>query len=373
MAASMSSEIGNSDRVVTLMEECKRMGVEVLPPDVDGSVGKFKVAGDKIRFGLEAVKNVGHGAIEAIVEARERIGKFESLFQFCAEVDLSAVNRRVIESLIQAGAFDSVSKHRSQLMASLDVATGHGQTFQEDRKRGQTSLFELGEETKVMPAPRLMDVPEWPISEILSKEKEMLGFYVSGHPLTRYEEELETFVTRNTQSIEDAQDGEELYIGGVIAQVKTSIDRKKKQMGFATLEDFMGTVEVVIFSDCYEKSRRIIRADSMVLVKGRASTKEGEKAKVVASDIISLSKVYQKMKPPMHIQLLSSGASQDIVTELKEILSLHPGKSQVFLHVRTDDEELKMRLKNTEVEVSKDLLGKLKSLCGAKNVYVNSS
>ncbi len=371
MAATMSSEIGNTDRIVILMEECKRMGIDDLPPDVNESVGKFKVVENKIRFGLEAVKNVGHGAIEAIVKAREKVGKFNNLFQFCIEVDLSAVNKRVIESLIQAGAFDSVSKHRAQLLASLDVATNYGQTLQEDKRRGQTSLFDLSGETKVVPAPKMAEVPEWPISEILSKEKEMLGFYVSGHPLTRYEEELKIFVTKDTQVIEDAKDGEELYIGGVITHVKTNIDRKKKQMAFATLEDFVGTVEVVIFSDCYEKSRRIIRADSMVLVKGKASTKEGEKAKVVASDIISLSKAYQKMKPPLHILLFSSGTSQDIISELKDILSAHPGKSSVFLHVRTDHEELKMRLKNIEVEVSKELLGKLNGLCGEKNVYLN--
>ncbi len=373
MAASMSSEIGNTDRIVILMEECKRMGIEVLPPDVNESVGKFKVKGDQIRFGLEAVKNVGHGAIQAIVKAREKVGKFKSLFQFCAEVDLGAANKRMIESLIQAGAFDSVSKYRSQLMATLDVATNYGQTLQEDKKRGQTSLFDLAGKTKTMTTPKIPDVPELPISDILSKEKEMLGFYVSGHPLTRYEEELKTFVTRNTQTIEDAKDGDELYIGGVITHVKTSIDRKKKQMAFATLEDFVGTVEVVIFSDSYEKSRRIIRADSMVLIKGKASTKEGEKAKVVAFDIVSLSKAYQKMKPPVHILLFSSGTSQDIVSELKEILSAHPGKSSVILHVRANDEELKMRLKNTEVEVSKELLEKLKGLCGEKNVYLNRS
>ncbi len=373
MAASMTSETGNTDRIVTLMEECKRMGIEVLPPDVNESVGKFKVVGNQIRFGLEAVKNVGHGAIEAIVEVREKVGKFKSIFRFCGEVDMSAVNKRVMESLIQAGAFDSVSKHRAQLMASLDVATNCGQNLQEEKKRGQTSLFDLAGETKVAPIPKVPEVPEWPISEILSKEKEMLGFYVSGHPLTRYEEELKTFVTKDTKTIEEARDGEELYIGGVITHVKTNVDRKKKQMAFITLEDFVGTVEVVIFSDCYEKSRRIIRADSMVLVRGRASTKEGEKAKVVASDIVSLSKTYQKMKPPVHILLLSSGTGQDIVGELKEILNLHPGKSPVILHVRTNDEELKMRLKNAEVEVSRELLTDLKCLCGEKNVYVNRS
>jgi DNA polymerase-3 subunit alpha len=334
-------------------------------------VGKFKVVGKQIRFGLEAVKNVGHGAIEAIVEARERTGKFESIFGFCTEVDMGAVNRRVIESLIQAGAFDSVSKQRSQLMASVDVAISYGQNLQEEKKRGQTSLFDIAGETKAASVPRVPEVPEWPISEILSKEKEMLGFYASGHPLTKYREELEVFVSRNTQTIEEAKDGEELYIGGVITNVKINIDRKKKQMAFITLEDFTGTVEVIVFSDCYEQNRRVIRADSMVLVKGQASTKEGEKPKVKAFDIMGLSKVYHKMRPPMHVRLLSSGTSQDIITELKGVLSDHPGKSPVILHVRTEDEELQMRLKNTEVEVSKDLLVKLKCLCGDKNVYVN--
>jgi DNA polymerase-3 subunit alpha len=381
MAATMSSEIGNTNRIVTLMEECKRMEVEVLPPDVNESVGSFKVVGNQIRFGLEAVKNVGHGAIEAIVSARERVEKFTSLFQFCEEVDLSALNKRVIESLIQSGAFDSVSKHRAQLMASLDIAMNYGQAIQEDKKRGQTSLFDIdstsslqaGARSKTSPTPKMFEVPEWPISEILSKEKEMLGFYVSGHPLTKYEEELKTFVTKTTESIEEAKDGEEVYIGGVITHVKTNIDRKKKQMAFATLEDFVGTVEVVVFSDCFEENRRIIRAESMVLVKGRASTKEGEKAKVVASEVISLSKVYQKMKAVLHVLLLTSGASEDILNELKQVLSSYPGKSPVILHVRTDQEELKMKLKNISVEVSKELLEKLKCLCGEKNVYLNRS
>jgi DNA polymerase-3 subunit alpha len=371
MAATMTSQIGDTDRIVVLMEECRKMGVEVLPPDVNQSMGRFQVVGDKIRFGLEAVKNVGHGAIEAIVEARDRVGKFESLFQFCSEVDLSAVNKRVIESLIQAGAFDSVSKHRSQLMASLDVATNYGQTIQEDKKRGQTSLFDLSGESKAVPVPKLAEVPPWPRSEILSKEKEMLGFYVSGHPLIKFEEELKVFATRDTHTIEQAKDGEELYIGGIITNVKINIDRKKKQMGFVTLEDFMGTVEVVVFSDCFEENRRMIRVDSMILVKGRASTKEGEKPKVIASDIIGLSKVYHKMKSFLHILLISSGDNQDIVAELKGVLSAHPGKSPVILHVRTDDQELRMRLKKTDVEVSPELLEKLKSLCGEKNVYVN--
>jgi DNA polymerase-3 subunit alpha len=338
---------------------------------------------------LEAVKNVGHGAIEAIVSARERVGKFTSLFQFCEEVDLSALNKRVIESLIQSGAFDSVSKHRAQLIASLDMAMNYGQAVQEDKKRGQTSLFDIGStsslqvgaRSKTSPTPKMFEVPEWPISEILSKEKEVLGFYVSGHPLTKYEEELKTFATRTTQTIEEAKDGEEVYIGGVITQVKINIDRKKKQMAFATLEDFVGTVEVVVFSDCFEENRRIIRPESMILVKGRASTKEGEKAKVIASEVTSLSKVYQKMKTMLHVLLLTSGASEDILNELKQILSSHPGKSPVILHVRTDQaggeigepKELKMRLKNISVEVSKELLEKLKCLCGEKNVYLNRS
>jgi DNA polymerase-3 subunit alpha len=373
-AATLSSEIGDSSRIVTLMEESKRMNIQVLPPDVNVSVGKFKVFKDQIRFGLEAVKNVGESAINSIVAVREKNGKFTSIFQFCEEVDLRAVNKKSLESLICAGAFDSVHKNRAQLLAGVELAMNYGQAVQKDRLKGQTTLFdlELGQGL-AQKEPELLPVAEWPRAQILAKEKEMLGFYVSGHPLAKYEEELKTFSPLTTETIEAVTDGQEVVLGGIIVGVKPNIDKKGKQMAFATLEDFLGAVEVLIFSDCFEKRRNLVRNGSMVLIKGRTSTREAEKAKIIASDIIPLDKAYQEMEGLLHLKLGTQIAGDDFIPQLKDILSSHPGKSGVILHMKTQEEELKMRVKNIKVKLSRELLKKLKNGLGAENVYLSTN
>jgi len=372
MAATLSSEIGNSDRIVTLMEECKRMGIQVLPPEVNESVGKFKVFKDKIRFGLEAVKNVGENAINSIVAAREKFGKFTSIFQFCEEVDLRAVNKKALESLICAGAFDSVHKNRAQLLAGVELAMNYGQAVQKDKLKGQTSLFDLEMgEGLAQKEPELLPVAEWPRSQILAREKEMLGFYVSGHPLAKYEEELKTFSTFNTETIEAVTDAQEVLLGGIIVGVKLNIDKKGNQMAFATLEDFLGTVEVLVFSDCFEKKRNLIRNGSMVLIRGRASTREAEKAKIIASDIIPLEKAYQEMEGFLHLKIGTQIAGDDFIPQLKDILASYPGKSNVILHLRTQKEELKMKVKNIKVKLTRELLNKLRDGLGEENVFLS--
>lgn len=374
MAATLSSEIGDSSRIVTLMEECKRMGIQVLPPDVNESVGKFKVFKDKIRFGLEAVKNVGQSAINSIVAAREKYGRFTSIFQFCEEADLRLVNKKALESLICAGAFDSVHKNRAQLLAGVELAMNYGQAVQKDRRKGQTTLFDLEAGPGLtQKEPELLPVPEWPRSQILAKEKEMLGFYVSGHPLTKYEEELKVFSTFTTETIDAVADGQEVILGGIIVGVKPNIDKKGNQMAFATLEDFLGTVEVLVFSDCFERKRSLVRNGSMVLIKGRTSTREAEKAKIIASDVISLDKAYQEVGGLLHLRIGPQIAGDDFVPQLKETLSSHAGKSKVILHLRTEKEELKMGVKNIKVKLSRELIKKLREGLGEENVYISQS
>jgi len=372
MAASLSSEIGDSNRIVILMEECKKMGISLLPPDVNESSGDFKVVGRKIRFGLGAVKNVGESVIQAIIQIREKSDKFKSIFDFSQRVDYRKLNKRALESLIQAGAFDSIEKHRAQLMASVDKALSYGETFQKEKARGQTSLFsqdtdkgEFGIE------PKLPQVPKWHLGEILSKEKEILGFYVSGHPLSRYELELKAFANQTTESLEGVRDGELVTLGGLITNLKMNIDKKGKQMAFVTLEDFLGTVEVVVFSDCFEKNKKILKPDAMVLIYGRASTKEQEKPKLIASRIYLLSKIYQELKPVLHLKVFPNSMEEGFVDRLKESLSFQPGESQVILHLLYEFEEIKVRLKNNKVQLSRELLEKLSNLLGEENLYLN--
>jgi DNA polymerase-3 subunit alpha len=372
MAATLSSEIGNSTRIVTLMEECKRMDIQVLPPDVNQGVGKFKVFKDKIGFGLEAIKNVGQNAINSIVTAREKFGKFTSIFQFSEEVDLRAVNRKALESLICAGAFDSVHKNRAQLLAGVELAMSYGQAVQKDKLKGQTTLFdlELGQGL-AQKEPELLPVPEWPRSQILAKEKEMLGFYVSGHPLSKYEEELKSFSTFTTETLETVKDGQEVILGGIIVGMKPNIDKKGNQMAFATLEDFVGTVEVLVFSDCFERKRNLVRNGSMILVTGRASTREAEKTKIIVSEIIPLDKAFQEMDGFLHLKIGSQIAGDDFIPQLKDIFSSHPGKSSVILHMRTQKEELRMKVKNVKIKLSRELLKELKDGLGKENVFIS--
>jgi len=372
LAATMSSEMGNSSRIVILMEECRRMGIEVLPPDVNESVGKFTVVKDKIRFGLSAVKNVGENAIKSVISAREKHGRFKSLFQFCERVDLRAVNKKSLESLILAGALDSVNSHRSQLVSSVDLAIQYAQGVQRDKRMGQTSLFDTASSSKVtQKEPELPDVPRWHLSEILSKEKEILGLYVSGHPLAKYEEELRSFTTHSTESLESIPDNQELVSGGIITSVKTTVDKKGKLMAFFTLEDFLGQVEVLVFSDCFKDKNPLIKPDQMVFVRGKTSTKEREKPKIIAKDIIPLNLAYQKMKGFLHLVLEKSNCGNSLVTDVRNILSSYPGKSDVFLHIKTETENLKMQVKNVRIKHSKELVGKLKEILGNENVYIH--
>lgn len=374
VAASLSSEIGDSSRIVVLMEEGKRMGISLLPPDVNESSGDFKVAGKKLRFGLGAVKNVGESVIQVIVQAREKGGEFKSIFDFCQRVDHRKLNKRALESLIQAGAFDSVEKNRASLIASVENALSHGENYQKEKAKGQTSLFGQEKDTgKLGIEPRLLEVPKWHFGETLSKEKEVLGFYVSGHPLSRYKTELKAFAPHTTESLEGIKDGEQVTLGGMITNFKLNIDKKGKQMAFVTLEDFLGTVEVIVFSDCFDKHKKMLKADAMVLIQGRASTREQEKPKLIASQIYLLSKIYQELKPVLHLKVFDNDMKEGLAARLKELLSFHPGESQVILHYLTEVEEVKVRLKNNKVQLSRELLEKLSGLLGEENLYLNQS
>ncbi|HEX9917105.1 MAG TPA: DNA polymerase III subunit alpha, partial [candidate division Zixibacteria bacterium] len=371
MAALLSSEKDDSTRIVTLMDECRRMGITVLPPDVNESLCAFSMVGDKIRFGLGAVKNVGESAVMAIIKAREKYGRFNTIFEFCERVDSRALNKRTIESLIQAGASDSLKGHRAQLMGCADMAITYGQAVQQDKMRGQTSLFGGSIDATALSQPKLLDIPKWPTSEVLSREKEMLGFYVSGHPLAKYDEELKLFTTKDSETLQSTRDGEEVVIGGVITNVKFNLDKKGKRMAFATVEDFGGMTEVVIFSDCLEKNKDTVRTESIVVVKGRASTKESERAKIVAFEVVNLENAYRNDKLILHIILNTEQSDQNFILGLKEMLSSQPGGAGVVLHLSSNGGEVKVKLKNLSIGLSKELLENLKKKVGEKKVYLD--
>ncbi len=372
MAATMSSEMEDTERIVVLIEECRRMGIPVMPPDVNESQATFTVTEAGLRFGLGAIKNVGLGAIDSIVAARKEQGPFTSLYDFCRRVDLRLVNKRVVESLVQSGAMDSLEGHRAQLFAIIEQAIEAGQSYQDDRMRGQTSFFDTGEGDHALEGSYqiLPDILPWPASETLAKEKAILGFYVSGHPLAKYEKEIVNFSTHSTSTLEQARDGQTVALGGAFLNVKQTADRNGRPMAFATLEDFTGTVEILLFSDIYEKHRSLIVNGEMVLVRGKASSKEDE-VKIIAQEIITLSNACREVRGTVHISLSTTGLEDETVTRLAEIIKGSPGQCPVCLHLDTIQHgRMALRSQAFSITPSSEVVEHIQQIVGEKGIWL---
>ncbi|HYU37173.1 MAG TPA: DNA polymerase III subunit alpha, partial [Gemmatimonadales bacterium] len=274
LSALLSSEIGNTDNVVRYINEARELGLEVLPPDVNESGFKFTVVGERrLRFGLGAIKNVGAGAIESILAGRTAGGPYRSLIDLCDRIDLRLCNKRVLEALIDAGACDSLGGHRAQLVAALDDAFGEAQARQQERQVGQHGLF--GEQS-LLPAPRspLPDVAPWSEHDRLVREKAVLGFFISGHPLARYRVEVELFGTRTTATLGQWSE-QRVRIGAVATVVKRQISKKTgAEYARLTLEDFHGTAEALVFPEAWAKLNEVIRADRALLLAGSYSGRD---------------------------------------------------------------------------------------------------
>ena len=229
MAATLSSEMDNTDKIVVLIDECRKLGIDVLPPDVNASNVSFIVTPKGIRFGLSAIKNVGVGAVEEIVKARDEKGKFKDIFDFCVRVDLRLANKKTLEGLIQSGAFDSLQNNRAQLFSNA-----YGQDLQEQIEKGQSNLFDIGG-AKVTNRPMMRNTPDWSEAEKLSREKIVLGFYVSGHPLLKYRDEIDGLATAKLNEAQSVRPGSTIRVCGIISDLKKKIDKRGKTMAFVTI------------------------------------------------------------------------------------------------------------------------------------------
>jgi DNA polymerase-3 subunit alpha len=331
MAATLTSEIGDTDKIVLFIDDCRKMGIDVLPPDVNESDVDFVVSTKGLRFGLSAIKNVGTGAVEQIVKARTENGRFQDIFDFCARVDLRAVNKKTIESLILAGAFDSLHDNRAQLFLSVERAAVYGQQAQESSGRGQSSLFESGG-TKIQTRPVLPAAEAWGEAEKLSREKSVLGFYVSGHPLEDYREEIEAFANARLGEPASANINGTVRICGIVSSVKKKIDRRGNSMAFITLEDFTGKGEGIVFSDTYKKYSSFLNVDSMVMVTGKGEV-NGDSLKVLVNDVFPLEKVREQFTKSVSLTLDLDKVNEGTIVELRKILEAHRGKCLCYLNV----------------------------------------
>lgn len=341
MASLLSSEMGNTPKLASYIEECRRMNIPVLPPDVNLSDLKFTVAGKEIRFGLAAVKNVGENAIKAIIADREKKGPFQSLFDFCGRVDSKLLNKRVIESLVKSGAFDSVGGKRSQIFGAIDLALERAQTAQREREMGQIQLFGDAGAEDVTGIVRYPEVEEWPDFMRLKYEKEVLGLFISGHPLAKQEDRLRNLVTANSASLPSAKDGESVVVGGIVTKMKTFVPKQKKErMAFVTLEDLDGLFEVVVFSDLYARSSSLLAEDALIMISGRVNFRDSE-PKVIAEDIVPIERAEERFARAAHIKFMTAGIEDHELSQLSHLVAANEGNCKLFLHcVMPDHQEV---------------------------------
>ncbi len=365
MTALLSSEMGNADKILRYLSECRDKGMEVLPPDVNESQQDFTGGEGKIRFGLAAVKNVGLAAIQSILSAREEKGNFTSLSDFCLKVDLRKVNKRVVESLIKCGAFDNIGPSRAQLLAGLEEAMGWSQGMERERSNPQIILFGSTQAGKGRSEPALPVVPEWPESQRLTFEKETLGFYLTGHPLTRYADALRRLTTTHTQQIREISDGEEIVIGGVVNALKEITTKKGDRMAFLTLEDLHGVAEVIIFAELYKKSTLLLKGEEPVFIKGRVDAGD-ENTKIVANEILPFEQAVNKLTTTIHLRLRSEGLNREDLMAIREIFEDCRGPCPAYLHLLLPDrreavitlgDEWKLTSSDQLVQRMRDLLG----------------
>ncbi len=367
MAAMMTSEMSDSDRIYILLEECRRMGIAVLPPDVNESAVDFAVIGGKIRFGLMAVKNVGEGPAVAIVKARESLRKYTNLSHLVSSLEPRLLNRRTLESLIAAGACDALPGKRSQKFQAVEPMLEFGHRVFE--KHNTVDLFASSSGVISRVSPSLPDIAEWPTAEKLAKEKEMLGFYISGHPLDKYRNELIAFTTSTVSNLTGAPDGREVTVAGILSLIKKKTDKKGNLMAFVTIEDYTGSVELIVFSDCYLKSVAVLETDRMILVTGRVNTREGETAKVMASEIVGLEQITEKFKCQLVIRI-EPDCAENTIRETLTSLSEFAGKVPVLLAARENGSEVYIRSKKYSVTPDFELLNRLKELLGNSAAYL---
>jgi len=382
MAALLTSEMGDTDKIVKYIEECRAMGIRVEPPDVNVSAVQFSVAGDTVRFGLAAIKNVGEAAMQSILRSRSDQGPFHTLEDFCARVDLRLVNRRVVESLVKAGAFDSLGLTRAHLLATTDAALESGGRQQRDRAEGQASFFELLPAAPGRASAPAEVTPEWDADQRLAFEKEVLGFYISGHPLARYREVVEPLGITTSADLAAKGHGARVVLFGHAVGLKETSTKGGNRMAFFTLEDMDGTVEVTVFPEPFKAAAACLRAGEAVLVRGRVD--DGDKGRVVlAEDVRLLEQALAEFggrprngaaagEPSACRIRVTPGEDPSVaLAAVRQLCGEHPGRVPVFLHLVLDTQEVVVRARGLSVDGSQELVVEGETVLGRGAISVD--
>jgi DNA polymerase-3 subunit alpha len=376
MAALLTIEAANTEKLAMYLGECRDLGVPILPPDVNASELQFTVTSDGVRFGLCAVKNVGEGAVQSILAVRRELGGLDSLFTLCEHVDLRLVNKRVLESLVKAGALDSLApddtanarRARGRLFAAIDKAIEHGNRDQRDREKGQHQLFGGPAEDGTPSVVPLADGVPWAEAFQLAGEKEALGFYMSGHPLERFADDLKTFGARRVAELTESLP--DVWTAGIVSGLRPLKTKKGDRMAVFMCEDVAGNLEVVVFPECFGKHGSVIEADAMVLVRGKFE-KDDESARIVASELLPISTLQERTTKEVAIHLSVPPHGRPTFEALAELLSRHRGDRRVFLELDVRGKEKPLRVRSevaVRVKPSERLVTEVEQLCGSGSV-----
>ncbi|HKW97403.1 MAG TPA: DNA polymerase III subunit alpha [Bryobacteraceae bacterium] len=371
MAALLTSETGNPAKIAKYINECRDMAITVLAPDVNSSDWSFTPVGEAIRFGLGAVKNLGPSAVESIRVARETAGRFRSIYQFCELVDLGSLNRRMIESLIRAGAMDSLEGTRAQLFAAVEAAMEAGQRAQRARESGQGGLFgdAFAEENAPVEKP-LPTVPDWTLREKLQGEKEMLGFYVTGHPLDHYTDKIRELASHSSGNLEGLSKNTEIALCGVITGIQRKRNREGKPWISMVLEDREGSVEALLFTTNYERLAPMVAEDQAVLVRALVLPEENAAPKISIQEITPLDVARVPLPSLISIRVWLGRNGGDRAASLNDLFVRKPGETQVRLRLESPRDFTVILDVPAKVRPDREFCAEIEKLCGAEAIEV---
>jgi len=367
MAALLTEDMGSQDKTIKNIAECKEMGISILPPDINESQANFAVVGEGIRFGMAAVKNVGIKAVEGIVHERERKGPFKSLTDFCRRVDKSKVNKRVLEGLIQCGAFDFTGVFRSRLFASFNDAFAFGGIREDPNQLNMFDLFPSREEDTTV---ELKDTDEWADDEKLRKEKESLGFYITGHPLDSFADVIDRVATATTQDLVDIKDKSVVKLAGLVNSIRIKRTRKGEKMAVINLEDKKGFTEIVVFPDVFAKCASLLNDDRPLLITGEAEAGDNL-VKIRAQEIVALEIVKQKSVKSIVIPISQEGLARSSLIKLRDLIFRYPGECRLTFGINLDGHRKATVVAHNRYSVmpKENLIEEIESLVGAKVIY----
>jgi len=372
MSANLTSEMNNTNKVVVLINECRKLNIKVHVPDINKSGINFEPLNDKeISFGLNAVKNVGVKALEQCIEVRSKHGEFKSIFDFISKVDQRLVNKKVLESLILAGAFDSLNKNRAQLFEAVDLAINYGNQVDKQSNKNQINLF--GDQEELIKVPDLPIIEDWENQEKLSKEKEVLGIYVSGNPLIKYADTIEELSNYDFSEEKILKENSVVKIGGAITNFKLHFDKKNQQMAFFNLDCLGGQAEAIIFHDAFGKYKEIIKDNNIVFLVGHTSTQNDfADLKLIVDEVIPINHAKKVLKLNEVNIRLPKNSSKDLMNDIIELANQNKGDHPFIVHIPVEQgQERKIISKKIKVSNNSQFLILLKDLLGESNVWID--